>query len=178
MLRMTEKNTSLSANWYAAQLKANGFSKAIANLERQGFQSFMPLRRATVRHARQMHETLKPVFPGYLFIRFGERHSDWRKVNSTIGVSKLVSFSQKLPTPVPQELIDSLRLRCDHKNILLPLTDLAVGERVKILSGPFSEFNGQIETLLPGDCARLLLQFLGQATRVDIAKTELDRFEV
>ncbi|MBT3593711.1 MAG: transcriptional activator RfaH [Hellea sp.] len=175
---MTEKTKSLSANWYAAQLKANGFSKAVANLNRQGFQSFMPLRRKTVRHARQIGETLKPVFPGYLFIRFGERQSDWRKVNSTIGVSKLISFSQNLPAPVPQELIDSLRLRCDQKNILLPLTDLATGDRVKILSGAFSEFNGQIETLLPGDCARLLLQFMGQTTRVDIAKTELERSDV
>jgi transcriptional antiterminator RfaH len=178
MVNMTEKTKSLSANWYAAQLKANGFSKAVANLNRQGFQSFMPLRRKTVRHARQIGETLKPVFPGYLFIRFGERQSDWRKVNSTIGVSKLISFSQNLPAPVPQELIDSLRLRCDQKNILLPLTDLATGDRVKILSGAFSEFNGQIETLLPGDCARLLLQFMGQTTRVDIAKTELERSDV
>jgi transcriptional antiterminator RfaH len=178
MVNMTEKTKSLSANWYAAQLKANGFSKAVANLNRQGFQSFMPLQRKTVRHARQIGETLKPVFPGYLFIRFGERQSDWRKVNSTIGVSKLISFSQNLPAPVPQELIDSLRLRCDQKNILLPLTDLATGDRVKILSGAFSEFNGQIETLLPGDCARLLLQFMGQTTRVDIAKTELERSDV
>ena len=178
MANMTEKTKSLSANWYAAQLKANGFSKAVANLNRQGFQSFMPLRRKTVRHARQIGETLKPVFPGYLFIRFGERQSDWRKVNSTIGVSKLISFSQNLPAPVPQELIDSLRLRCDQKNVLLPLTDLATGDRVKILSGAFSEFNGQIETLLPGDCARLLLQFMGQTTRVDIAKTELERSDV
>jgi transcription antitermination factor NusG len=61
---------------------------------------------------------------------------------------------------------------------LLPLTDLATGDRVKILSGAFSEFNGQIETLLPGDCARLLLQFMGQTTRVDIAKTELERSDV
>ena len=178
MLRMTEKNTSLSANWYAAQLKANGFSKAVTNLDRQGFQSFMPLRRTTVRHARQVRETLKPVFPGYLFIRFGERHNDWRKVNSTIGVSKLISFAQNLPTPVPEELIDSLRLRCDQKNILLPLTDLSAGDRVKILSGAFSEFNGQIETLLPGDCARLLLEFMGQTTRVDIANSELERSEI
>ena len=137
----------------------------------------MPLRRKTVRHARQMRETLKPVFPGYLFIRFGERHHDWRKVNSTLGVSRLISFTQNLPTPVPQELIDSLRMRCDHKNILLPLTDLSAGDRVKILSGAFSEFNGQIETLLPGDCARLLLEFMGQATRVDISNAELERLQ-
>ena len=168
----------MSANWYAAQLKANGFSKSFANLDRQGFQSFMPLRRTTVRHARQVRETLKPIFPGYLFNRFGESHSDWRKVNATAGVSKLISFAQNLLAPVPQELIDSLRLRCDQKNILLPLTDLAAGVRVKVLSGAFSEFNGQVETLLQGDCTQLLLEFMGQTTRVDISKIEPERSEI
>jgi transcriptional antiterminator RfaH len=173
---MTHKHSFLSDSWYVAQLKPNGFSKAVANLDRQGFQSFMPLRRKTVRHARQMRETLKPVFPGYLFILFGERHHDWRKVNSTMGVSKLISFGPNLPAPVPKNLINSLRLRCDHNNALLPLDDLAAGDRVKILSGAFSEFNGQIETLLPGDCSRLLIEFMGQTTRVDITNTALERF--
>ena len=123
--------------WYLAQLKPNGFSKAVANLDRQGFQSFMPLRRKTVRHARQMRETLKPVFPGYLFVFFGERHNDWRKINSTMGVSKLVSFGPNLPAPIPQDLISSLRLRCDQRNILLPLDDLKAGDRVKNIIGDF-----------------------------------------
>jgi len=75
---MTHKSLFLSNSWYVAQLKPNGFSKAVANLDRQGFQSFMPLRRKTVRHAGQMRETLNLVFPSYLFICFGERPHDWR----------------------------------------------------------------------------------------------------
>ena len=64
----------------------------------------------------------------------------------------------------------------DQKNILLPLTDLAAGVRVKVLSEAFWEFNGQVETLLQGDCTQLLLEFMGQTTRVDIANTEFERF--
>ena len=58
------------AKWYVAQVKPNGFASAEANLDRQGFETFMPLRRKTVRHARQMRDVLRPVFPGYLFIKF------------------------------------------------------------------------------------------------------------
>lgn len=64
------------------------------------------------------------------------------------------------------------------KNILLPLTDLAAGVRVKVLSGAFWEFNGQVETLLQGDCTQLLLEFMGQTTRVDISKIEPERSEI
>ena len=169
----------MSANCYAAQLKANGFSKSFASLDRQGFQSFMPLRRTTVRHARQVRETLKPIFPGYLFNCFGESHSDWRKVNAKTCVSKLISFAQNLLAPVPQELIDSLRLHCDQKNILLPLTDLAAGVRVKVLSGAFSEFNGQVETLLQGDMPSCYWSLWGKLRALIYRKLSLKglRFE-
>ena len=48
--------------WYVAQLKPNGFARAEANLKKQGFETFMPLRRKTVRHARQMREVLRRFF--------------------------------------------------------------------------------------------------------------------
>ena len=89
------------AKWYVAQVKPNGFASAEANLDRQGFETFMPLRRKTVRHARQMRDVLRPVFPGYLFIKFGSQRADWRKINSTLGVNKLISFEVANRRPFP-----------------------------------------------------------------------------
>ena len=58
-----EISHSDEARWYVAQVKPNGFARAEANLDRQGFETFMPLRRKTVRHARQMRDVLRPVSP-------------------------------------------------------------------------------------------------------------------
>lgn len=164
-----------TAKWYVAQLKPNGFDKAVANLARQGFETFMPVRRQTVRHARQMRDVLKPVFPGYLFIRFGATRSDWRKINSTFGVSRLVSFEKNLPAPVPDALMAGLQARCDAKHILQPLDDLKAGEKVKMQSGAFADFVGEIETFVAEDCVRLLFDFMGQVTRIDLPRGQVER---
>ena len=55
--------------WYVAQIKPNGFDRAVANLARQGFLTFSPMQKKTVRHARQLKNLLQPVFPGYLFVQ-------------------------------------------------------------------------------------------------------------
>jgi len=164
-----------TAKWYVAQLKPNGFAKAVANLGEQGFETFMPLRRKTVRHARQMREVLRPVFPGYLFIRFGAKRSDWRKINSTFGVSRLISFEKALPAAVPDALMAGMQARCDAGQVLQPLDDLQAGEEVKMLSGAFADFVGEIETFVADDCVRLLFDFMGQVTRVDVSRADVER---
>ncbi len=163
------------ARWYVAQIKPNSFARAKANLDRQGFETFMPLRRKTVRHARQMRDVLLPVFPGYLFIKFGSQRADWRKINSTFGVSKLISFEAGKPAQVPDALMTGLRARCDVRHILKPLDDLRTGERVRMLSGAFADFVGEVEEMVANDCVRLLFEFMGQRTRVDVPRGDVER---
>jgi transcriptional antiterminator RfaH len=164
-----------SMKWYVAQLKPNGFERAIANLRQQNFETFMPMRHKTVRHARQLKEVLRPVFPGYLFIRFGAARSDWRKINSTFGVNKLVSFEAEKPTPVPEALMQGLKQRCDARHVLKPLDDLKTGEEVKMISGAFAEFIGEIESFVASDCVRILFDFMGQKTRLDVPRGDVER---
>ena len=172
---MMEISHSVEARWYVAQVKPNGFARAEANLDRQGFETFMPLRRKTVRHARQMRDVLRPVFPGYLFIKFGSERADWRKINSTFGVSKLISFEAGKPAPVPDALMAGLRARCDDHQILQPLDDLRTGERVRMLSGAFADFVGEVEEMVSNDCVRLLFELMGQTTRVDVPRGDVER---
>ncbi len=167
--------TSITAKWYVAQVKPGSFTRAEANLDRQGFQTFMPLRRNTVRHARQMRDVLRPVFPGYLFIKFGLESANWRKINSTFGVGKLISFETGKPAPVPDALMAGLRARCDDQHVLQPLDDLCIGSRARILSGAFGDFVGEVEGLLTNDCVRLLFELMGQTTRIDVPRRDVEK---
>ena len=168
------KKTETGA-WYVALLKPNGFERAVANLTRQGFETFMPMQRKTVRHARQLTNVFRPVFSGYLFIRFGKNRSDWRKINSTFGVSRLVSFEKSIPAAVPQALINGLQARCDAKNCLQPPDDLRIGEQVRMVSGAFAGFVGEVEKLIGDDRIRLLYEIMGQKSRIDIPQEDLER---
>ena len=164
-----------SDNWYVAQLKPNGFERAISNLNRQNFDTFMPMRCKTVSHARQLKEVLRPIFPGYIFVRFGSQQSDWRKINSTFGVARLVSFRAQKPAAVPEGLMLALMERCDEKAVLRPLDDLKTGEAVKMMTGSFAEFVGEIEAFVAADRLRILFDFMGQKTRLDVPRGDVER---
>ena len=51
---------------------------------------------------------LTPIFPGYIFIKFGLDNGDWRKINSTLGVNRLISFHEGRPAKIPEALIEGL----------------------------------------------------------------------
>jgi transcriptional antiterminator RfaH len=161
--------------WYVAQLKPNSFEKAMTNLNRQDFDTFMPMRRETVRHARRQKEVLKPVFPGYIFVRFGSLPNAWRKINSTFGVTRLVSFCSEKPASVPENLILALMKRCDRQAVLRPLDDLKAGEAVQVMSGTFAGFVGDIEEFVAADRLRILFDFMGQKARLDVPRGDLGR---
>ena len=161
--------------WYLVQLKPNGFAKAQANLRRQKFEIFMPLCRMTIRQGQKFAEQLKPVFPGYMFVRFGAERTDWRKINSTLGVARLISFETSKPAVVPEKLIAGLMARCDKDDHLQPPNDLEIGERVKLVSGPFAGFVGEVETFIGDDRVRMLYEFMGQSSHLDVTQEHLER---
>ena len=160
--------------WYLAQIKVNGFDRAVANLARQGFLTFSPMQIKTVRHARQLKNVLRPVFPGYLFVQFGSDRGDWRRINSTFGVSRLVSFEKSAPAQVPDTLIAGLQARCDAQDCLQSPDNLKTGEKVRMVSGAFAGFVGEVENLIGEERVRLLYDFMGQKSRIEIKKAYLE----
>ena len=161
--------------WYVAQLKPNGFKKAQLNLARQGFECFMPMRKVTIKHARKLNTGLRPVFPGYIFIKFGLDNGDWQKINSTLGVNRLISFHEGRPAKIPDALIEGFMARCDDQHMLKPISDWKSGEKARINLGPFADFIGQVEELVSGDRVRLLFEFMEQYKSVEVSSDVLER---
>ena len=171
---MTINNSSYNANkWHLLQLKPNGFKKAQFNLEHQNFETFMPLCRVTTRSSQSFKEMIKPVFPGYLFVCFDTKSSDWRKINSTLGVSRLISFERDKPASVPEELIQGLKLRCDETGLLMPPNDLEVGKKMQVVGGSFAGFVGTVERLISEDRVRILFDLMGQEVLTVLNRNEL-----
>lgn len=161
-------------SWHLLQFKPNSHRLAERNLHRQGFATFLPLREMTRRSAGSFHVDLRPLFPGYMFVEFDISTAAWRKVNSTFGVSRLVSFGGK-PRAVPVDLIEQLKARCDKSGKLLPPPALREGESVELLSGPFSEFVATVEEVKADQRVWLLLDFMGKNTRVQVETKDVTR---
>ncbi len=153
--------------WYLAQIKPNCHIIAERNLRRQGFQTFHPMLEETRRKSEKFASALRPLFAGYMFVALDTAVGGWGAVNSTHGVTRLVSFGDG-PQAVPLELISGLVARCDGEGRLLPPPALRPGDEVVISGGPFADFTATVDAVSPGQRVWVLLDLMGRSTRIAV----------
>ena len=158
--------------WFLLQFKPNSHRLAERNLMRQGFKTFLPMQEVTRRKSTRFVNDLRPLFPGYMFVAFEPKFASWRKINGTIGVSKLVSFDGQ-PKPVPLDLVSGLMQRCDTAGKLLPAKQLAAGDQVELVTGPFANFIATVETIDIEQRIWVLMEYMGQRTRMHVKADQL-----
>lgn len=158
--------------WLLAQLKPNCASIAEKNLRQQGFQTFLPMEKVTKRRKNRFIDTLSPFLPGYIFVALEQRTGGWRAINSTVGVTRLVSFGDE-PTRVPQELMHQMFQRFDGGGGFFPPEPLKFGDKVRLTTGPFASAIAEIESYTPKRRVWVLLDLLDQKTRVCVDRNSL-----
>ncbi|MDG0984248.1 MAG: transcription termination/antitermination NusG family protein [Planktomarina sp.] len=83
-------------HWFLLQYKPNSHRLALRNLHRQGFETFLPVQDVTQRYSTKFVQQTRPLFPGYMFVSFALDTAPWRKINSTVGVARLVASMASL----------------------------------------------------------------------------------
>ena len=159
-------------DWYLVQFKPNSYEIAESNLNRQGFETFLPMQEITRRKASRFVNDFKPLFPGYMFVSVNSQLAPWRTINSTIGVCRLVSFESK-PKPLPRQLVSGLMLRCDTAGKIQPPKTLNEGDSVELLTGPFAKFIATVDTIDPERRIWVLIVLMGRPTRMQVASDQL-----
>ena len=158
--------------WYIVQFKPNAHRLAERNLQRQGFETFLPMQEITRQESSRFVANLRPIFPGYIFVYVDEESGPWYKINSTKGVSRLVSVNCT-PKPIPFQLISSLMLRFDTEGKLLPPKTLKSGDNVEVLNGPFENFVAIVETIDEQQRVWILMEFMGRSTKMQISPDQI-----
>jgi len=162
----------MSKEWFILQFKSNSHHQAARNLNRQGFETFLPLHDATSRKLSRFINTSKPLFPGYMFIKFDRAESDWHKVNNTYGVSRLLTFNSILK-PIPTKFVDSLMKRYDSSGKLIPIEKLKNGDQVTVLKGPFANFIATVEKYEDDQRIWVLMDLMGRKTKIHTSSDAL-----
>ena len=155
----------MSKEWFILQFKANSHHQATKNLNRQGFETFIPLHDTTSRKTSRFMNNTKPLFPGYMFIKFDKTESEWHKINNTYGVSRLVTFNSILKS-IPTTFINNMIKQYDVSGKLLPVKNLKKGDQVKILKGPFANFIAKIEEYETDQRIWILMDLMGRKTKI------------
>lgn len=161
-------------NWYILQTKPNAHKLACKNLKRQGFEVFLPLVIKTLKKGGKFVNEAVPLFPSYLFIGSNLDQIPWKSVNATRGVSKAVSLDGTY-RQVDIEIIEGIKSRCDKSDVLREIENISPGDRVKIESGPFTEFIGDVDKIEENQRAWILIEILKQQTRAKVALGNLSK---
>ncbi|MEJ0027273.1 MAG: transcriptional activator RfaH [Rhizomicrobium sp.] len=159
------------SRWYVVQVQPHAENRAGFHLERQGYRLFCPRIHRTIRHARKVTRTLVPLFPGYLFLNLDIAHEQWRAVNGTTGVARLIAHGDT-PQPVPIGVVEALRAQLDEDGAVARHTAFEIGQAVRIVDGPFADLVGKLEKLDAPGRVRVLLDLLGRSVSVTL-RTEV-----
>jgi transcriptional antiterminator RfaH len=162
----------MSKEWFILQYKANSHQIAKNNLERQGFETFLPLYNITSRKASRFINTSQPLFPGYMFIKFDRANTNWHKINNTYGVSRLITFNSIIKS-IPSTFVDNLIKRYNLSDESLPMQKLKKGDQVKVLKGPFANFIATVETYDRDQRIYILMNLMGRKTKIQAAVKDL-----
>ena len=156
--------------WYVAMTLPRRERLAATQLDNQRYRSFLPIQLETRRHARKFTTVLAPVFPRYVFVILDVDRQRWRSVNGTVGVQRLITDGER-PLPVAAGVVETLVQSSGHHGALIYRVDeLAVGDRVKLVSGPFAGSLGVLQRLDGAGRVQILLALLGGSVKVSAAR--------
>ena len=158
--------------WFLAHTLPRSEARARLHLRAQAFRTYFPQILKTVRHARQHRTVRAPLFPRYLFIILDLGRDQWLSIRSTVGISNLFTCDGR-PVPVPVGIVETLIERTDQNNVTLLHAELAKGQSVRILRGPFADFVGTLERLDETGRVRVLLDMMGTMIPVTLHRSVL-----
>jgi transcriptional antiterminator RfaH len=152
--------------WYVVHTRANAELRALENLRRQGFESFLPRYKRRRVHARKIEIVERPLFPRYLFVALDLAAAPWRSVLGTFGVADLIRRGD-MPTPMPHGTVEALREdEAAHRHDQIhPAAGLRAGDPVRVLVGPFADLIGKFHALAESERVVVLLDLLGREVR-------------
>jgi transcriptional antiterminator RfaH len=162
----TESSAPSTLSWYLVHTKPRQEEIALANLQRQGYECYLPQMRIERIRRRKAEVTTEPMFPRYLFIRLdsSDQGKSWSPIRSTLGVSQLVHFGARA-AKVDDTLVDLLRQR---ERTLPTEAMFQTGDSVVIADGPFAGIEAIYQTADAERRAFILLEILAKPVSMHI----------
>ncbi|MBB4807692.1 transcription antitermination factor NusG [Chryseobacterium defluvii] len=130
--------------WYVVYTKSRYEKKIAQNLTEQNFKVYLPLRTTMSQWSDRKKKVEKPLFSSYVFV-YLETPKDYLKALTIEGVVLFIKFGGRLVRVLDEE-INRIKIflnqfsEVELKNSL----DLQVGEKKKISSGPFENYECEI----------------------------------
>jgi transcription termination/antitermination protein NusG len=114
------------------------------------------------------------VFPGYVLVNMIMSEESWYVVRNTPGVTGFVGMGNS-PTPLRPEEVSQILKRMEAEAPRVKVT-FKVGERVRIVDGPFNDFRGTVSEIdMEKSKVRVMVNFFGRETPVELDFLQVEK---
>ena len=162
--------------WYVVNTYSGHENKVKQNLEhrvvslnqkRAVRQVVVPTETVTEMKDNQKIPVEKRTMPGYVLVNMELNDDSWQLVKGTPGVTGFVGASNK-PVPLNQGEVDRL-LHREAAERPRTRAQFSIGESVKVVSGPLSDFSGEISEInQDAQKLKVLVSIFGRETPVEV----------
>jgi transcriptional antiterminator NusG len=128
-----------------------------------------------VREGKKTRSTRK-FFPGYVLVKMAMSDDAWHVVRNTPKVTGFVGTGNK-PVPLREEevqrIVNQISVAAEKPK---PKLEFNVGETVRIVDGPFSNFTGQVEEVNEDrSTLKVMVTIFGRATPVELEFLQVEK---
>jgi transcription termination/antitermination protein NusG len=158
---------------YENKVKQNLASRVKSmNVEEQIYEVVIPMEDVIEFKGGRKVVVQKKVFPGYLLVRMALDDDSWYVVRNTPGVTAFVGNASR-PTPLSRKEVESIlgvgKEEPGQERKVRPRLEFEVGEQVRVVTGPFADFNGAISDIDVGRSKlTVLVNIFGRETPVEL----------
>lgn len=159
---------ALPLPWFALQVRAYRETAVADHLLGKGYEWFLPQYKCRKRWSDRVKVVDAPLFPGYLFCRFNPQYR--LPILTTPGVFQIVGC-QGMPIAVDEAEINAIQALVASGLQNQPWPFLAVGDRVRIESGPLRDLEGILVKFKGEHRLVLSVSLLQRSVAVEIDST-------
>ena len=175
--------TKSQKRWYIVHTYSGYENKVKTDLEKRIeymnmgdkiFRIEVPQKTVTQMKAGKKHEKEEKIFPGYVLVEMIMDEDSWYVVRHTSGVTKFVGSAKK-PIPAKESEIKKILHRSSSQVEKIEL-DVKVGDKVRIISGPFADFDADIIEVYPDKSKlRANVSIFGRETPVELEYKQINK---
>src|SRR5699024_2024071 len=169
----------MSKRWYVVHAYS-GFDKQVKAIleervrlhELQDFfgDILVPTEEVIENRSGKQRRSERKFFPGYVFVEMEMNDETWHMVNQTPRVLGFIGGTPERPAPIPRHEAEAILRRIDDSSEApRPKTLFEPGETVRIIDGPFADFDGVVEEIdYEKSKLKIAVLILGRSTAVEL----------
>jgi transcriptional antiterminator NusG len=176
----------MSQRWYVVQSQSNFENKVKLSLQerisREGLddlfgQILIPTEEVVEMKMGQQRKSERKFFPGYVLVQMELTNESWHLVKDTPKVLGFIGGTSDRPAPITEKEANAILNRIeDSVNKPRHKVLFEAGEVVRIVDGPFKDFNGEVEEVLyEKSKLKVAVMIFGRATPVELNFDQVEK---